>query len=250
MELAGMAAIVTGGASGLGAATVRALIAGGARVAIFDIDEANGPVIAGSMNAQFFAVDVTDENNISSALEAAEQVNGVARVLVNCAGICPVSQIVDDVLQAHSAAVLKRTIGVNLTGSFMMLAQFAARLVATELMGEERGVAINTASIAAFEASAGLAAYAAAKGGVAAMTLPAARDLAPHHIRVASIAPGMFETPMIGHLPNEGKAALASPVPFPNRLGRPEEFARLVLSIIENPMINGSVLRLDGGHRL
>lgn len=250
MDIQNAAAIVTGGGSGLGAATARMLAAAGAKVAIFDISETNGQKVANEVDGKFFRTDITQESSIVAAMDAAGETFGTARLLVNCAGVTPLAKIVQPSGDAHPLKELMVAIEVNLIGTFVTLSHFAARLARIEPIGEERGVAINTASIAAYEASSGLAAYAASKGAVASFTLPAARDLASHQIRVVSIAPGMFYTPMVGNLSDEENSALGASVPFPNRMGRPEEFARLVASIIDNPMLNGSVLRLDAAHRL
>lgn len=250
MDIQGASVIITGGASGLGRASAELLAARGARVAILDPAEKAGREVAARIGGSFHAVDVTDEAAIAAALDAAEQAHGIARVLVNCAGYTPIERLVGEDGEPHRAAVFEQCLRVNLLGTLLVNARFAARLAQVEPLGEERGVIVNTASIAAFDGQSGMAAYAAAKAGVAGLTLPAARDLAPRAIRVVAIAPGMFRTPMVGMLTEEGKDRLGSQAPFPNRLGRPEEFALLVAQIVENPMLNGEVIRIDAAHRL
>ncbi len=250
MDVNGVSAIVTGGASGLGRATAEHLAEQGCKVAILDANVEAGLQVAAAIRGVFHEVDVCCEASIDSAITAAESVHGVARILVNCAGIAPVAKIVDDKGESHSAELLRKIIGINLIGTALVQACFAARLSKASLIGEERGVIINTASIAAYDGQVGQSAYAASKAGVVGLTLPAARDLAPQQIRVMAIAPGMFRTPMIGMLSEQGQDQLGQQVPFPNRLGMPKEFAQLVLSIISNPMLNGEVIRLDAAHRL
>ena len=250
MTLNGTAALVTGGASGLGAAAGAALSAAGARVTLLDLDAERGAAAAASIGGQFLPLDVTDEAAVAAALAEAEARHGVARVLVNCAGIAPGSRVVGRDGAPHALALFRKVVEVNLIGTFCVLAAFAARLSRAERVGEERGVAINTASVAAWDGQVGQAAYGASKGGVAAMTLPAARDLAQHAIRVVTIAPGLFLTPMMAGMPEAVQTSLGAQVPFPSRLGRPEEFAQLVLAIIANPMLNGETIRLDGALRM
>ena len=250
MDISNIAAVVTGGASGLGRATAALLSAAGARVAVLDLPSNEGERFAKSIGGVFVSLDVTETDAIDPALTTAEQAHGVARVLANSAGISLVAKSVGDDGLPCPSAVISRQIAINLTGMIEMLTRFAARLATAEPLGEERGVIINIASIAAFDGPAGQIAYAASKGGVVSLTLPAARDLAPHRIRVMTIAPGMYETDMVAKLDDEGRAKLGAQVPFPNRLGRPEEFADLVGCIIRNPMLNGSVIRIDGAHRL
>ena len=246
----GVATIVTGGASGLGRATAKYLAEHGCKVAIFDANVEAGLTVAAAIGGVFHEVDVCCELSIDGAMSAADAVHGVARILVNCAGIAPVAKIVDSAGEPHSAELLRKIIGINLIGTALVQACFAARLSKASPVGEERGIVINTASIAAYEGQLGQSAYAASKAGVVGLTLPSARDLAPHRIRVMAIAPGMFRTPMIDMLSEEGKDQLGQQVPFPNRLGSPKELAQLVLSIITNPMLNGEVIRLDAAHRL
>lgn len=250
MELNGVAAIVTGGASGLGGATARLLAARGAKVAIFDVNAEAGEAAAAGIGGAFFKVDVTDDAAVAAAVAAAEARHGIARVLVNCAGIAPAARTVGRDGAPHALDVFRKTIEINLIGTFNVLSKAAARMVAAEPLGEERGVIVNTASVAAFEGQVGQSAYAASKGGVAGLTLPVARDLAQHGIRVVSIAPGLFLTPMMQGFPEHVQEALGKQVPFPNRLGRPEEYALLVESIVRNPMLNGETIRLDGAIRM
>lgn len=250
MELKGIAAIVTGGASGLGGATAKMLAQAGAKVTIFDLNEDIGQAHAKDIGASFQKVNVSDEVAVGAALDAAQAANGVARVLVNCAGIAPAVKTVGRENVPHSAEIFAKTVTVNLIGTFTMIAQFAARLAAAEPIGEERGVIINTASVAAYDGQIGQAAYAASKGGVVGMTLPIARDLSQHQIRVMTIAPGIFLTPMLLGLPQAAQDSLGTMVPHPRRLGKPEEYAKLAASIIDNPMLNGEVIRLDGAIRM
>lgn len=250
MELKGIAAVVTGGASGLGGATAKMLAQAGAKVTIFDLNEEVGQAHAKDIGASFQKVNVSDEANVSAALDAAQAANGVARVLVNCAGIAPAVKTVGRENVPHSAEIFAKTVQVNLVGTFTMIAQFAARLAQAEPIGEERGVIVNTASVAAYDGQIGQAAYAASKGGVVGLTLPVARDLAQHQIRVMTIAPGIFLTPMLLGLPQAAQDSLGKMVPHPSRLGKPEEYAKLVASIIDNPMLNGEVIRLDGSIRM
>jgi NAD(P)-dependent dehydrogenase (short-subunit alcohol dehydrogenase family) len=250
MNIDGIGAIVTGGASGLGNATAAMLAAGGAKVAIFDLNEEIGEAAAKELGGAFFKVNVADDASVANALEAAEQAHGPARVLVNCAGVAPAIRIVNKEGVAHSLDAYRKAIEVNLIGTFNTLSKFAARLIAAKIDGEEAGVIVNTASVAAFDGQVGQAAYASSKGGVAGLTLPAARDLAQHRIRVMTIAPGIFLTPMMKGLPQAAQDSLATQVPHPSRLGAPEEYARLVQSIIANPMLNGETIRLDGAIRM
>lgn len=250
MELNGIAAIVTGGASGLGGATARLLAGKGAKVAIFDLNEEVGRAAAEEIGGAFFAVNVADDASVADAVAAAEAKHGVARVLVNCAGIAPAIKTVGKEAKPHPLDAFRKTIEVNLIGTFNVLAKVAARMVEAEPIGEERGVIINTASVAAYDGQIGQAAYSASKGGVVGLTLPVARDLAQHAIRVVTIAPGIFMTPMLAGLPQAAQESLGKQVPFPSRLGKPEEYAMLVESILKNPMLNGEVIRLDGAIRM
>ena len=250
MDLKGIAAIVTGGASGLGGATAKMLADAGAKVTIFDLNEEVGQAHAKDIGASFRKVNVSDEADVAAALDAAQAANGVARVLINCAGVAPAVKTVGRENVPHSAEIFRKTIEVNLLGSFTMIAQFAARLAQAEPIGEERGVIINTASVAAYDGQIGQAAYSASKGGVVGMTLPIARDLSQHLIRVMTIAPGIFLTPMLLGLPQPAQDSLGKMVPHPSRLGKPEEYAKLAAAIIDNPMLNGEVIRLDGAIRM
>lgn len=250
MKVDGLGAIVTGGASGLGAATARGLARSGAKVAIFDLNEEAGNALAAEIGGAFFKVNVADEANVIAAMDTAQAAHGVARVLVNCAGIATATRIVDKEGNAHSLDAYRRTIEVNLIGTFNMISKFAARLIAAGIEGEEAGVIVNTASVAAYDGQIGQAAYASSKGGVVGLTLPAARDLAQHRIRVVSIAPGIFLTPMLMGLPPAAQESLGQQVPHPSRLGHPDEYAQLVESIVANPMLNGEVIRLDGAIRM
>jgi NAD(P)-dependent dehydrogenase (short-subunit alcohol dehydrogenase family) len=250
MDLKGVAAIVTGGASGLGNATATMLAGRGAKVSIFDLNEEVGTAAAADLGGAFFKVNVADDASVAEALEAAEAIHGPARVLVNCAGVAPAVRIVNKEGIAHSLDVYRRTIEVNLIGTFNMISKFAARLIAAGIEGEEAGVIVNTASVAAYDGQIGQAAYASSKAGVVWLTLPAARDLAQHRIRVVTIAPGIFLTPMLMGLPQAAQDSLGTQVPHPSRLGKPSEYAMMVESIIANPMLNGEVIRLDGAIRM
>ena len=250
MDIAGRIAFVTGGASGLGAATARALNASGAKVGIFDRDAAKGEAIAAELGGKFFAVDVSDATSAEAAVGAAVAALGTPSVLVNCAGIGTAGRIVGRdgpmALEAFS-----RVINVNLVGSFnmMRLCAHAMSLAEPDADGQ-RGVIISTASVAAFEGQIGQAAYAASKGGIVSLTLPAAREFARFGIRVLAIAPGLFLTPLLEGLPPETQDGLAAAIPNPARLGRPEEYAALVMSMVENDYLNGEVVRLDGALRM
>jgi NAD(P)-dependent dehydrogenase (short-subunit alcohol dehydrogenase family) len=226
------------------------LAARGAKVAIFDLNEEIGTAAAAEIGGSFFKVNVADEASARDGFAAAEVAHGVARVLVNCAGVAPAIRIVNKEGVAHSLDAYRKTIEVNLIGTFNMIAQFAARLIATRIEGEEAGVIINTASVAAYDGQIGQAAYASSKGGVVGLTLPAARDLAQHRIRVMTIAPGIFLTPMMKGLPQAAQDSLGQQVPHPSRLGNPDEYAQLVEAIVANPMLNGEVIRLDGAIRM
>ena len=250
MDLHDVAAVVTGGASGLGAATGAALAAAGAKVTLLDLDRTRGEAQAAAIGGRFEAVDVTDEAAVAAALDAAQEAHGVARVLVNCAGVAPASRVVNREGLPHALALFRKVVEINLIGTFCVAAAFAARLTKADPVGEGRGVIVNTASVAAFDGQIGQAAYAASKGGVAALTLPLARDLAQHGIRVMTIAPGLFLTPMLSGMPQAVQDSLGQQVPFPSRLGKPEEYARMVLSIIASPMLNGETIRLDGALRM
>ena len=246
----GLPAIVTGGASGLGAATARALAAAGARVSIFDRNVELAAEVARAIDGQAVACDVSSEADAVRAFAAASSAHGPARILVNCAGIGGASRIVGRSGPMPLEA-FQKTVAVNLTGTFNMMRLAAhAMSLASPLEDGERGVIISTTSVAAFEGQIGQAAYAASKGGIASLTLPAARELAQFGIRVLAIAPGLFSTPLLGELPADVQASLAAAIPFPKRLGRADEYARLVLHMIDNLSLNGEVVRLDGALRL
>ena len=250
MELKGQAAIVTGGASGLGAATARALAAAGAKVAVFDINEAGAASVAKDIGGVGIACDVASSDGAKAGIEKAKAAHGAARILVNCAGIGPAKRIVGrDGPQPLED--FERVIRINLIGTFNMMRLVAADMQTIEPFADgERGVIVSTASVAAFEGQIGQAAYASSKGGVAALTMPAARELAQFGIRVLAIAPGIFGTPMLTALPQETQDSLGASVPFPKRLGRPSEYAALVMHIIANGYLNGEVIRIDGALRM
>lgn len=250
MNIEGSAAIVTGGASGLGGATAERLAGLGAKVTIFDMNAELGEQHAKAIGGRFAKVDVTDEVSVDAALLDAEGANGKARILVNCAGIAPPAKVIDRSGNALPLQDFARIISINLVGTFNVLSKFAARLHDADPVEEERGVIINTASVAAFEGQIGQAAYAASKGGVVSMALPVARELARYGIRVMTIAPGIFWTPMMAGFSQEAQDSLGKQVPFPSRLGQPPEYAKLVESIVTNPMLNGEVIRLDGAIRM
>jgi NAD(P)-dependent dehydrogenase (short-subunit alcohol dehydrogenase family) len=250
MELKNVAAIVTGGASGLGGATAEMLAAQGAKVAIFDLNEELGQAHAAKIGGVFCKVNVTDDASVAEGIAKAETAHGIARVLVNCAGIAIAAKTVGREFAPHALDQFRKVIEINLIGTFNTIAKFAARAATLEPLGEERGVIINTASVAAYDGQIGQAAYAASKGGVVGLTLPVARDLSQYGIRVMTIAPGIFWTPMMSGLPHAAQQSLGKQVPFPSRLGKPEEYAMLAQSIITNPMLNGEVIRLDGAIRM
>jgi len=246
MELNGIGAFVAGGASGLGQATARELTARGARVTLADVNEDHGTALAEELGGAFARADVTDEEQVAAAVSAA----GEIRLAVNCAGIGWAERTV----KKDGPAALEpfeTVVRVNLIGSFNVLRLAAAAMVDNEPNGDgERGAVVMTASIAAFEGQIGQTAYAASKGGVAGLTLPAARDLAGRAVRVCTIAPGLFDTPLLAALPEDAREALGKTMPFPQRLGKPEEFAHLACAVAENPMLNGEVIRLDGALRM
>ena len=252
MQLAGSTFIVTGGASGLGAATTRMIVAGGGNAVVADLKEAEGRALVQELAgcAQFIRTDVADEASGKAAVAAAVDGFGGLQGLVNCAGIVHGEKVVGKD-GPHTLAGFARAIGINLIGTFNLV-RLAADAMAKNApnAGGERGVIVNTASVAAFDGQIGQAAYSASKAGVAGMTLPIARELARYGIRVMAIAPGIFETPMVAGLAADVQESLGRMVPFPPRLGKPAEFASLVRQIIENPMLNGEVIRLDGAIRM
>ena len=250
MDIRGLAAIVTGGASGLGKATAQMLAAQGAKVAIFDLNEEAGKAAAAEIGGIHVGVNVSDDASVTQGLDAAEQAHGIARILVNCAGIAPAIKTVGKENAPHPLDGFRKTIEVNLIGSFNVISKFAARAATLDEIEGERGVIVNTASVAAYDGQIGQAAYAASKGGVVGMTLPVARDLSQHRIRFMTVAPGNFLTPMLEGFPQHVQDALGAQVPHPSRLGKPAEYAQLVESIIRNPMLNGEVIRLDGAIRM
>jgi NAD(P)-dependent dehydrogenase (short-subunit alcohol dehydrogenase family) len=250
MDIEGSVAVVTGGASGLGLATAKRLAAAGAHVAIVDLPSASGAEAVSAIggNAVFAPADVTSEDDVRAALDTAATL-GAIRVVVNCAGIGTPGRVIgkNGVMPLDQFA---RVITVNLIGTFNVIRLAAERIMAADEIDGERGVIVNTASVAAFEGQIGQAAYSASKGGVVGMTLPIARDLADKLIRVVTIAPGLFLTPMLEGLPPEAQESLGRQVPHPSRLGDPSEYAALVEHIVANPMLNGEVIRLDGAIRM
>jgi NAD(P)-dependent dehydrogenase (short-subunit alcohol dehydrogenase family) len=252
MQLTNSVALVTGGASGLGAATVRALVGKGAKALIVDRDETKGQALAAELGASvaFAKADVTDAAQIEAAIEAAGKL-GTLRIAVSCAGVGWASRTLDKTGKPHDLDLFKTVIGINLVGTFNVLRLAASAISKAEpLANNERGVIVNTASVAAFDGQIGQIAYAASKAGVAGMTLPAARDLAPAGIRVVTIAPGIFDTPMLGQLSEEVRAALSKDVVFPKRLGDPAEYGAMVAAIVESGYLNGETIRLDGALRM
>lgn len=250
-DWAGHSAIVTGAASGLGAATAERLAASGLKVTIFDMNAEAGAAQANKIDGIFASVDVSNPQSVADGIAKAEAAHGTTRILVNCAGIGGAAKTVSRGA-AHDPALFERVIRVNLIGSFNCASQAAARMVVAEPIDKDgaRGVIINTASVAAFDGQIGQLAYAASKGGIVAMTLPMARDLADKGIRVCTIAPGLFLTPLLHELPPEVQASLGAQVPFPSRLGDPREYGEMVDHITRNPMLNGEVIRLDGAIRM
>jgi len=242
-------ALITGGASGLGAATARALAARGAKVALLDVNQAAAEALGEELGGIGIKCDVTSAEDAEAAIAAAEAAHGPARILVNCAGIGTAARTVGK-KGPFPLDLFSRVVSINLIGTFNMIRLAATRMVELEVIGEERGVIINTASVAAYEGQIGQAAYAASKAGVVGMTLPIARDLSQSFVRVMTIAPGLFLTPMMQGLPEEAQRSLGAQVPFPARLGQPEEYAKLALHIVENAMLNGETIRLDGAIRM
>jgi NAD(P)-dependent dehydrogenase (short-subunit alcohol dehydrogenase family) len=251
MEITGRTVLVTGGGSGLGAATARMVTEHGGSVVVADVDRERGQRVADELGerARFVPTDVTDEASVAAAVAAAAELGGLG-VAVSCAGIAPAERVLGRD-GPHSLARFVTAVQVNLVGTFNV-ARLAAQAMAGNEPGEdgERGVIVNTASVAAFDGQIGQAAYSASKAGVAGMTLPIARELARHGIRVMAIAPGIFDTPMLATMPDQVRASLGAQVPFPSRLGHPTEYAALVRHIVENRMLNGETIRLDGAIRM
>jgi len=251
MNIEGQGAIVTGGGSGLGAQTARALAKRGARVSVFDINGDAASAVAAEIGGVGVRCDITDAASVEAALAIAVEKNGPVRLLMNIAGIGSAKRIVGKDGRAAPLEDFRRVVEVNLIGTYNV-----TRLVAAQMAGlapledGERGVIVNTASVAAFDGQVGQEAYAASKGGIVSMTLPLARDLAQHGIRAVTIAPGLFMTPLMNELPEPVQASLAASIPFPKRLGKPEEFAHLACAIVENIALNGEVIRLDGALRM
>lgn len=258
MELtSSLAAIVTGGASGLGEASAHMLASHGVSVAVFDMNEERGQRVAADIDGLFCAVDVTDEASVDAALNKARSLHGTERILINCAGIVLGRKTVSadrdtGELRAHDLASFRKTVEVNLVGTYHMIAKSAVAMAAENALDDQgsRGVIVCTSSVAATDGQIGQAAYSASKGGVLGLTLPVARDLAPYGIRVVSIQPGIFETPMFDSMPDHVRETLAAGVPFPRRLGRANEYADLVRYICQSDYVNGEAIRLDGAIRL
>ncbi|KNY05798.1 SDR family NAD(P)-dependent oxidoreductase [Microbacterium sp. GCS4] len=250
MQIQGSSALITGGASGLGLATARALTAAGAVVTILDLPSSAGAELARELGGAFAPGDVTSPEDAAAAVSAA-QATAPLRIVVNCAGIAPPAKVLDREGTPAVLADFERIVRINLVGTFNVLSQAAAIIAKNDVAeGGTRGVVVNTASVAAFDGQIGQPAYSASKGGVHAMTLPVARELARHGIRVCTIAPGIMETPMLMGLPQEAQDSLGTQVPFPSRLGRPAEYASLVQQIVENDYLNGETIRLDGAIRM
>jgi NAD(P)-dependent dehydrogenase (short-subunit alcohol dehydrogenase family) len=252
MQLQGKTLLITGGSSGLGMATLRRLVAAGANGIIADVNEEAGRALAAELGSavRFVRTDVTDEASVQTAVSTAVDTYGGLHGAVNCAGVAIAAKVLSS-RGIHDLSAFSKVIEVNLIGTFNVIRLAAAAMSQGEPdEAGERGVIVNTASVAAFDGQIGQAAYSASKGGVVGLTLPIARELAAHGIRVMTIAPGLFETPMLAGLPEKARQSLAQQVPFPSRLGRPEEYAALVQHIIENEMLNGEVIRLDGAIRM
>ncbi|MCZ8085854.1 MAG: SDR family oxidoreductase [Brevundimonas sp.] len=251
-----MAAVVTGGASGLGEGTARALAARGVKVALFDLNAERGEAVAAETGGVFCAVDVTDDASVAAGFDKARAAHGQERLTVNCAGIATGQKTVsrsktDGSMRAHDMASFERTVRINLFGTYRVLSQSALGMVQLEPMADgERGLIVNTASVAAQDGQIGQAAYSASKGGVYALTLPVARDLMNDGVRVNTVLPGIMWTPMMAGMDQKVQDALAAQIPFPKRLGTPADYAALVLHLAENVYINGECIRLDGGIRM
>ncbi|RTL53629.1 MAG: SDR family NAD(P)-dependent oxidoreductase [Bradyrhizobiaceae bacterium] len=249
MQLKDLSVLVTGGGSGLGEATARAMAAKGARVAVLDMNKAAADKVAADIGGIALIGDVSQEQPVKDAIASAEAAHGAVRILVNCAGLANAIKTVNK-NGAYPLEDFKRIVNVNLIGTFNVIRLVAERMQSVPPIGEERGVIINTASVAAFDGQVGQAAYSASKAAVAGMTLPVARDLASLFIRVVTIAPGLFLTPLLLGLPEEAQKSLATQVPHPARLGHPDEYAALAVHIVENAMLNGETIRLDGAIRM
>jgi NAD(P)-dependent dehydrogenase (short-subunit alcohol dehydrogenase family) len=252
MEIRGCSAVVTGGASGLGLATTRALVEDGARVLVLDRDEARANALREELGDAIAVavVDVTERDDVFEAIRGIAQVAPL-RAIVNCAGIGVARRVIDREGSPHQLELFEKVVRVNLVGTFNVMAVGASVISQTEPLADgSRGVVINTASIAAFDGQIGQIAYSASKGGIVGMTLPAARDLAAVGIRVMTIAPGIIDTPLLGQLPEEVRGVLGAGVPFPHRLGLPQDYAQLVRAIVDNDYLNGEVIRLDGALRM
>lgn len=249
-DFSGSVAIVTGGASGLGQATATALAKAGLKVVIFDLNVEAGEAQADAVDGTFFKTDVSNTDDVAAAMLKVAEI-GALRVVVNCAGIGGAAKTVSRGAP-HDPELFERVIGINLMGSFNVATQGAALMVKNHSIDPDgaRGVIVNTASVAAFDGQIGQLAYAASKGGIVGMTLPMARDLADKGVRVCALAPGLFLTPLLQDLPDDVQQSLGAQVPFPSRLGAPDEYAQMVCSIIDNPMLNGEVIRLDGAIRM
>ena len=255
MNINGQSAIVTGGGSGLGEAVARALAAGGAKVAVLDVNEAGAQRVAAEIGGLALRCDITDSASVTAALDAVQAAHGVARIVMNIAGIGSAKRVIGKDGQAAPLEDFERVVRINLIGTYNMIRLAAARLATLEPLADdfnsgERGVMLCTASVAAFDGQVGQEAYSASKGGIVGMTLPLARDLAQWGIRVVTIAPGLFATPLMKQLPEPVQQSLAASIPFPKRLGQPEEFASLALQVVANTHLNGEVIRLDGALRM
>jgi NAD(P)-dependent dehydrogenase (short-subunit alcohol dehydrogenase family) len=249
MQISGQGALITGGASGLGLATAKRIVAAGGHVTIVDLASSQGAAIAEELGGVFVAADVTSVDEVQAAVATA-QAAAPLRIVVNCAGIAPPAKVLDREGNPAVLADFERVVRINLVGTFNVLSQASAVIAKNELIDGDRGVVVNTASVAAFDGQIGQPAYAASKGGVHAMTIPVARELARYGIRVCTIAPGIMETPMLLGLPQAAQDSLGQQVPHPSRLGRPDEYAALVQHIVENGYLNGETIRLDGAIRM
>ncbi len=251
MQIEGQAALVTGGGSGLGAAVARELARQGAKVAVLDVNDAGAKAVAEEIGGLGLRCDITDTASVTAALDAAEAAHGAPRIVMNIAGIGTAKRVLARDGSPNPLEDFERVIRVNLLGSYNVLRLAAARIAKLEPLADgERGVMLLTASVAAFDGQVGQQAYSASKGGIVGMTLPLARDLAQFGIRVVTIAPGLFATPLMKELPEEVQASLAASIPFPKRLGHPEEFASLACHVVTNTHLNGEVIRLDGALRM